>query len=138
MKFIREYVENIDIGMMQNIHAHLYGSAEINESSKILLWTMNYASYEACPYYYAEIFLGTYVIDNKVVSCALLGEVSGGGDAPYWSDVMLTSEMDKEGFRTLRVSRSGGEEDEDGNELVENSKTDIYINITPEGFVVEK
>jgi hypothetical protein len=132
------YVNSIDIGMMKDIHAFLVGKIVIDETTYILLWSIDYASYEACPYYSAEIICGTLITENKIQNCSILGELSGGGDAPYWSDVSLFSEIESEGFNSIKIERMGGEEDEDGNEIVEESKTDIHINITPNGFVIEK
>lgn len=133
-----DYVDGLDIGMLRDIDASIGPIIVVDSSKKIMLWKVSYGSFEACPYFSGEVLMATIMVNNEIINCALVGEFSGGGDAPYWSDTFISSLIENDGFRSIQINSSGGDEDEEGNEIIETKKTDIYINITSEGFVEEK
>ena len=120
-----DYLETIDIGMIQESEAHINSKIELNETDYILLWSIRYSSYEACPYSSGTVIFGTFFNDNIAINTATLGEDSGGGDAPYWGSTFISSTINSELIISIKLDENGGEENEDtGEEIVEKpSKT---------------
>ena len=89
------------------------------------------------PYYDGTSIFGTLFVDNIATSTTLLGESSGGGDAPVFSEALMTSEITNESISSVK-KEIYGEEDENG---IENSTTDITIirlNIGDDEFKMEE
>lgn len=134
-KLYDEYQQNIDIGMMLYAEANTNERITLSNSSYILLWTVYYSTYEACPYASGNIVYGSLFVNDEFMNTAVLGETSGGGDAPYWGDTKVTSIITKDLIITARQERSGGDEDEEtGEEIIDETNEVFELIITPEGF----
>ncbi|MCB0478646.1 MAG: hypothetical protein KDC84_10805 [Crocinitomicaceae bacterium] len=134
-----EYLNSLDIGMLRDIEASMGPILRIDEHSFMILWKIEYGSYEACPYYSGTLIIASLVYQNELKNSILVGEVSGGADAPVWGDTEVYSTIDSKGIRSIRKDRScEGEEDEEGNEIIEEKTTDSYIHFEETGFRVEK
>lgn len=132
-----DYLASLDIGMARYSNASALGTLDLNNGSFILIWSTDYATYEACPYGQGTCVFGTLFTDNVGLNTLLLGESSGGGDAPYWGDKMVTSSISEHTISIHQVEESGGDEDpETGEEIIEHSEEDFLINIFPEGFAI--
>jgi len=125
------YAENIDIGMVKISQAFALHKFILLDKL-ILTWGIYYSTYEACPY-----GAGTYIFlsvfkDGKLQKTYNIGEDSGGGDAPYWSETKMYSVLDNTGKISVKtVSQTGGDTDEKGNELpaeVREEKIEVKIN----------
>jgi hypothetical protein len=135
-----EYQETIDIGMARYSNANVIGKVVVDETLTMLIWSTDYATYEACPYGYGTCVFGTLFNKNIGLNTIVLGEISGGGDAPYWGGTAVTSKI-KEGYVYYhKVEESGGDEDpETGEELIEHSEEDAVFGISAEnGFYESK
>ncbi len=133
-----EYLENIDIAMMQEASANSLCQLNVSEESYILMWTVSYSTYEACPYSSGDVIFGTLMVNDEPTNTLLLGEDSGGGDAPYWGSTFVTSEINSSSIKTLMHEESGGDEydEENDEEVVEVTEASYDVTITAEGFVI--
>ena len=66
-----EYVRNLDIGMMQVADAFVEGIIQLDDQKQILLWSINYSTYEACPFASGAAVYGT-LLDNYEVKNTML------------------------------------------------------------------
>ena len=132
-----DYVENMDIGMMERSSAKIHSKIQINTTSFILIWSVFYSTFEACPFSSGTAIYGTFFKDNQAYNTAVLGESSGGGDAPYWSDTFITSEIHSTKISTRKINQSGGEDNEEtGEEIIETTDKIYNLKITTLGFEV--
>lgn len=130
-----EYVESIDIGMMQESDAYLLDKIILDSDRFILLWSISYSTYEACPYASGTVVFGTIFENNIALNTATLGEDSGGGDAPYWGSTFTTSQINSELISTNKHEESGGDMDEEtGEEIVDITNKVFEVKITELGF----
>lgn len=133
-----EYQENLDLGMARYSNAKVVGKIHMDDKTTLLIWSTDYATYEACPYGYGTCVFGTVFVDNAGLNSILLGEISGGGDAPYWGSTIVTSEIDASHVYFKKVSESGGDEDpETGEEIIDRSEATETFNISPLGFSIQ-
>jgi hypothetical protein len=133
------YVDNLDIGMMKESDANIHQKIIIDENNYILLWSITYSTYEACPYASGIVVFGTYFYNNLALNTATLGENSGGGDAPYWGSTFITSQINSTLIITNKHEESGGEIDEEtGEDIIEISDKEFKVNLTELGFKEEK
>lgn len=135
-----DYVSSLDIGMMQHADAYTEGLLELDESNSLLLWSLTFGSYEACPYYSGTLVFGTLLNNYEVKNTVLLAEMSGGGDPPYWGDTGISSYVTSSSITTSTIDRSGGEEynEETGEDVVEVTTAEYQIKITESGLEEEE
>jgi len=132
-----DYVESIDIGMMERSFANIHSKIVINDNTFILLWSISFSTFEACPFSSGTVIFGTFFNENLAYNTAALGESSGGGDAPYWNDTFITSEIHSTKVSTRKIEQIGGEDDEEtGEEIVEITDKIYNLKITKLGFEV--
>jgi hypothetical protein len=113
-----DYVNNLDIGMMQVADAFVEGIIDLGEGKHMLLWSINFSTYEACPYASGAAVYGTLLSNYEVQNTMLLAEVSGGGDPPAWGDTNVSTEITAEfEIETYSLNRSG--EDEGPADIIE-------------------
>ncbi len=137
MNTYEAYVESIDIGMIQEADAYFNSKVVINDNAYLLLWSISYSTYEACPYASGTVIYGTFIYDNEAINTVTLGESSGGGDAPYWGTTFITSQINSTSIVSEKISESGGDEDpETGEEIVEKSLKSFSLKITKSGLQV--
>lgn len=130
-----EYVDNIDIGMMQESDAYLLHKISVDANSFILLWSISYSTYEACPYASGTVVFGTYFNNNMALNTAVLGEDSGGGDAPYWGSTFITSQITSDHILTNKHEESGGDMDEEtGEDIVDVIDKEFEVKLSQLGF----
>ena len=81
------YNDQIDIGMTQYFDAYLHYRVNLGEHKYCLIWSLDYGTYEACPYYEGQYVLATLCVNDKISNTVYIGEDSGGGDPPYMTSV---------------------------------------------------
>jgi len=131
------YMEDIDLGMTQNCDAYVNKKVNLTENRSLLIWSLDYSTYEACPYYAGTYVLATLCVDGKVSHTVFVGESSGGGDAPVWSSIEMSSTITQETIDVVFYEEVGGMDDED------EMATDVTRNkcrylITSNGIELEK
>lgn len=132
-----DYVDSIDIGMMERSFAYVHSKILVNKNTFILLWSISFSTYEACPFSSGTVIFGTFFHGNLAYNTAVLGETSGGGDAPYWSEIFVSSDIQPTLIVTNQVSKNGGEEDENtGEEIIEKQNKSFKLKIVELGFEV--
>lgn len=128
-----EYMEILDIGMMKDTTAHAVCEIEVDSSTKFFVWYIDYGTYEACPYFAGKsVYLST-LKNGTITSCNLIAEFSGGGDAPYWSENLITAEIGENKIAITKSDRNGGDTDEEGNELIDESLLRFELSLNADG-----
>lgn len=115
------YVEVLDIGMMKDANAYAAQHIALDDSTGLLLWYVDFGTYEACPYFSGKTLYASVFRNNEVKSCTLIGESSGGGDAPYWSETQILFSVENGKMIATKTDRNGGDTDEEGNDIVSES-----------------
>lgn len=123
------YVSNMDIGMIEFSDSYMEGIVEISEKQKILLWTITYSTYEACPYASGTVLFGTYLYEGQVINALVLAEESGGSDAPYWGETFVSSEITENSINTYLLELSNDYDEETDEERVESTENNYEITI---------
>lgn len=131
-----QYVEVLDIGMMRDANAYAAEKITLDDSTDLLLWYVDFGTYEACPYFAGQNLYASVFRNNEVRSCTLIGEMSGGGDAPYWSETMTLFSVSNGEMLAVKTDRNGGDEDEAGNEIMTESEAIYFLEIINGNWVV--
>jgi len=128
------FIEVVDIGMMVRSNAFIAQKIVIDDSTSVLLWIVDFATYEACPYSAGTILYGSVLRNNVVTSCTILGEDSSGADAPIWSETLSVLSMTKAAFSVNKEDRNcGGDVDPEENEIVNESSQIFNLTIDENG-----
>lgn len=130
------YQNSLDLGQARYSNGNVVGVVKIDDVSSFLLWTTDYATYEACPYGSGTYVYGTLFTLMHGTNTVLLGEMSGGGDPPSWGDTRVYSEIKSDKIITESLQRTG-EEDYDGNDFVDKRESKYEISISTQGLNVE-
>jgi hypothetical protein len=93
----KAYLEKIDIGMTKTCIAYKVGVLNFPGNSKLFVWGITNASYEACPFFSGTLLIGTYVNANKQATLFNIAEISGGGDPPSMMNTVTTSKITADG-----------------------------------------
>lgn len=134
-----DYLSALDIGQTKYSAANAFGKVNVNEQSIILLWSLDFSTYEACPYGYGTFIFGTVFTNNTATNTSLLAEKSGGGDPPAWGDDYTESELNDSTIAIYRLERWGEEDYETGEEYVEKREMRELLELSPYGLnVLEK
>lgn len=130
------YVEVLDIGMMKDAYAYVTENIKLDDSTNLLLWAIDFTTYEACPFFAGTTLYASVFRNNQVQSCTLIGETSGGGDAPYWSETYIRCSIEHGKISATKIDRNGGDTDEEGNDLVTESTSAFTFEIVNGSWVV--
>ncbi|OIQ36320.1 MAG: hypothetical protein BM555_02840 [Crocinitomix sp. MedPE-SWsnd] len=134
-----DYLEQLDIGQTKRAGAAVIGKITELGSTQFLIWMTDYSTLEACPYGSGTYIWATIFEDEKPTNTILLGESSGGADAPYWGDTFTTSVLEIGKVTTKTIEESGGDEDpETGEEIVDHSENEFITWITLGWFEAEE
>ena len=87
------YNNQIDLGMTRYFDGYLHYRVNLTEKKYLLIWSLDYSTYEACPYYAGQYVLATMCVDGKISNTVFIGEDSGGGDPPYMGSVFAGSDV---------------------------------------------
>jgi hypothetical protein len=134
-----EYLSNLDIGMTKNANANSLGHINLNNGGSIVIWSVQFTTIEACPFYAGTQVYATFSIDYPdYLNTILVGEISGGGDAPYWTDVTITSVISNSSVEVKMNQNSGGDYDENDEEIVDVVHEKYSFTISENGFSPSK
>ncbi|MBK9190671.1 MAG: hypothetical protein IPM77_03715 [Crocinitomicaceae bacterium] len=129
-----EYLSVLDIGMMAQANVFAVQRLKLDDSTSIMLWCVNYSTYEACPYASGTIMYGTIIRNDHVTSCTILGEDSSGADAPVWGETLVLCSLKKDQMTAWRRDKNcDGEQDEEGNDIVDESENEFILSIGQKG-----
>jgi hypothetical protein len=132
-----EYESNIDIGMMLYAQANTIKNLKIDDKSDLLVWTVSYATYEACPYSSGDVVFGSYFKEGVLQNTTVLGEDSGSADAPYWANTNITSSIQDSSISVQIIESNGGDYDEETDEeIVEETTETFKLSLSSLGFKV--
>lgn len=90
-----EYVNNLDLAQLKDANANIIGKIERNDSC-FIVWSIDYCSYEACPFYSGIEIYCSFIQDGIVKKCLKLGEYSSSGDAPVYGESFSTFTIHKD------------------------------------------
>lgn len=130
------YVEILDIGMMKQADAFSLSEIVIDENTSVLLWYITFSTYEACPYSSGTMLYASVLKNNVVTSCTVIGEDSGGADAPYWGSTLSMCSLTKDKMIVTKIDKNGGDTDEEGNDIVSESISEFELTIDENGVWV--
>ncbi len=129
-----DYLQQMDIGMTEWAAAQVIGKIKIGSGHEMLLWATHYETYQACPYGHGTYIWSTVFVDGQPLNTALVGENSGGADAPYWGSTFTTSTITEAGIVIDYLEESGGDYDEaTDEEIVERSQQKYEIQFAIDG-----
>lgn len=118
-KTYEDYTSSLDLAQLADATAHPYGIIHL-DSAIAVLWTIQYGSYEACPYYSGKELMATIIQDDEVQKSFLIATENSGGDPPAFGETMATISINK-ALDVKIVSHSKTFDDED---LVDQEKTE--------------
>jgi hypothetical protein len=93
-----EYEASLDIGMMRDARCFSLGRFEVNDSTTLILWKIEYSSYEACPFFAGSHILVTVVSAGKVYDCLQFAQQESAGDAPMHAYTIQTGKISLNGM----------------------------------------
>lgn len=125
-----QFLETLDIGMMKDANCFAIGKIEFGDSMAILLWKIEYSSYEACPFFQGTRFYSTLVAEGKVKETIQLASKESTGDAPMFSETHQDAFIQKNGYLKYHSQSKVFEDDLE----VEYSEDRSQFKITTQGF----
>lgn len=134
----QDYLENIDLGQARYSIAHVIGSVPINSQSNMLIWNIDYGTYEACPYGYGVYVFGTIFTNGVGTNTCLLAEDSGGGDPPSWGDSYMQSELIDSTITVFSLDRWGEYGDDGNDDIIETQERTEILGVDSYGFTVKE
>ncbi|MEO9533459.1 MAG: hypothetical protein ABJG68_00560 [Crocinitomicaceae bacterium] len=133
---LEDYLSSLDIGQARYATANMFGKVKVSDQTTILLWSSDYATYEACPYGEGVYIFGTVFTNQTATQTSLLGQESGGGDAPVWGDEYLESEITDSTISIYRLETWGEEDYETGEEIIEKREMHEVLGLSAYGLMV--
>jgi hypothetical protein len=107
------YQNQMDLGMTRNFDAYLHDRVNLSENTYLLIWSFDYSTYEACPFYAGQYVLATMCTNGKISNTVFIGEDSGGGDPPYMGSVLATSNISDAFIEITHIQEYTGEVEND-------------------------
>lgn len=134
-----EFNNTLDIGMMKTVTLYAGNFFILKNGNKAFTWYMKFSTYEACPYS-AGIIMYCTILDKSgnQVSSIIIGESSGGGDAPYYSNTELYSVISNDYFISVKDTQVNGGDEEEGKTISETTKSEFKYQIVPETGEIKK
>jgi hypothetical protein len=118
-----EYVSNLDIGMMKNANVYAVAQFKISEKTTVLIWALEYYSYEACPYSNGTSLNFTLLNEGVLGESFVLGEVMSAGDPPVGMTREIYGKLEHDGKFSLELIETNWDGDE---EVTTEIKTEHY------------
>jgi len=129
-----KYVDELDIGMMKFCRAYINGQIELSNDTTIVLWSLTYSTFEACPFTFGTKILATLFINDNKKNCIQIGELSGGGDAPMYWETNMFSKIESQQIHTDFESFAAEMTETNDDIYLEQNDTAYQIKITNNGF----
>jgi hypothetical protein len=80
------YVAQLDLAMLKDVNAYAMARLE-HKDTGVVIWGIEYSSYEACPYYTGWEIYTSVINQGKVISCVKVGGAEDSGDPPVASSM---------------------------------------------------
>lgn len=125
------YKDSLDLGVVEDVNCFAYGRIEFGDSLSILLWRMNYKSFDACPAYSGTNIMASLIVKGKVKRTMQFAAYESAMDAPMVSNTYQLANIKKEGLMERKQYVSVEEEDE----IIEKGQQVIFNHITTQGFI---
>lgn len=93
----QEYVNKLDIGMMEKSIVFKVGVLDVGNNNRLFIWGTIYSSYPACPFYSGTELIGTLVTNDKQNIHISLAKIAGGGDPPSMGNTETTCKINTDG-----------------------------------------
>lgn len=110
-----KYVDGLDIGMIKSSNVYSVANFKIDEKTMILIWALQYMSYEACPYSAGTTVYATILKEGVAGETMVVGETMVAADAPVGMHRFISSKIEKNGNIAMELyeeNTDGGEEEE--------------------------
>ena len=127
-------MNDLDIGMTENASCHTIGRLEFGDTMALVIWEINYKSFDACPYFTGHHVLGTLVKAGKVLSCIQLASREFGADAPMSFEAWQLADISAGGELRMKAYSQTDEAEQ----MVEKEHHTAGYRITNSGFSILK
>lgn len=127
----KAYTDSLDIGMMQDANCFALGKIDLGDSLSILIWKINFASYEACPYYSGTHFMASVIYAKQVIQTIQVACDESAADAPFSSSTFQEAKFFTIGKISTKSESVSLEEEKEIERL--NKKIDYFL--SPKGFI---
>ena len=121
---------SLDIGMTENASCKSIGRVEFGDTMAVLVWEINYKSFDACPFFSGHHVLGTLIKNGNVISCMQLASHESSADAPMSIELFQLASISEKGIITVKNHTSTNEE----LIVVEKAESFFKYKITDTGF----
>lgn len=81
-KAYTKWAETRDLGDVKYSNCYALQKIKLSDETTLLIWSLSYSTYEACPYGYGTYILATILYKDALTDCFNIAEYSGGGDPP--------------------------------------------------------
>ena len=125
------FLEKLDIGMIKDADAFYLGRLEFGDSIGIVIWQLNYSSYEACPFFSGIHILATSIYEGKVIQTIEIAGHEINADAPISAENYYLSRVTSKG---LIVRNYYFKVDENEENIEKGSNSEKFI-LQKKGFV---
>ncbi len=123
-KKYKNYVSKLDIGQMKDASAYILNQITFKDTA-VILWAINYSSYEACPFYAGSEFYASLIHQGKVLKSFKVAKYEGAGDAPVHCETFETAVLTPDHkFKLNRNSKCFEEE-----ELIDQAQSKEVIDL---------
>ncbi|TNF47004.1 MAG: hypothetical protein EP305_09240 [Bacteroidetes bacterium] len=98
------YLESLDLAMLKDANAYaiqLFAKEDIG----LMLWGIEYSSYEACPFYAGWELYVSVIKEGKVDKCIKVGGIQSAGDPPAMSSIMGLFDLNSDLKLTRKLYR---------------------------------
>jgi hypothetical protein len=134
-----EFNNTLDIGMMKTVKLYAGNVFNLKNGNKAYTWFIKYSTYEACPYSAGTVMLfTTFDKSGNILSSLDIGEISGGGDAPYYSSTELYSVIGEDYVISIRDTQISGGDEENGKTISETTKSEFKFRVFTETGEIKK
>lgn len=129
-----ELKKDLDIGMTENAQCKSIGRLEFGDSMSIVIWEIEYKSFDACPFFTGHHVLGSLIKDGKVISCMQLASHESSADAPMSIEMFQLTSIASNGVITVKTHSCTNEE----LMVVEKAQTFFKYKISGKGYSLLK
>lgn len=91
------YLSSLDLGMTKDANCFALGRLEFGDSMALLIWKIDYSSYEACPMFSGTHILGTMIYKGNLGKTMQLAAYESAADAPMNSESFHLASINKYG-----------------------------------------
>lgn len=125
------YKDSLDLGVVEDVNCFAYGRIEFGDSLSLLLWRINYKSFDACPAYSGTNIMASLIVKGKVKRTMQFAAYESAMDAPMISRTYQLARIKRGGLMERKQYVSVEEEDE----IIENGRRVIINHITTQGYI---